>query len=135
MKYPVFKSALLIHTDRAAFKLHTEKALIENLENRDTSTEVSVEVVSSDKKDMDDIDWIYNPSLFEIYIADTLMDNHISPDSKAYTDFIKNFNSILDAFKSMSQIEGIELAPFPLYYYLEYTYASKFLFHALPDRI
>ncbi|MAU17099.1 MAG: hypothetical protein CMH46_16345 [Muricauda sp.] len=70
-----------------------------------------------------------------MYIADTSMDNQVSPDSKAYPDFLKKFDSFLDVFKSMSQIGGIELAPFPLYYNLENTYVLKFLFHNMPDGI
>jgi hypothetical protein len=116
MEYPTIESDLLIHTDREEFKLYTDKVLIENLKTMDTSVEVSVEVVSSDNVNIEDRDWIYNSSLFDIYASVPFIENNVIPISKAYKDFLEKFDSFLEIFKSMSQIEGIELAPFSLYF-------------------
>lgn len=135
MNYPTLESDLLIHTDRKEFKLYTEKVLIENLEIMDTSVEVSVEVVSLDDLDIEDRDWIYNSSLFDIYVSVAFVENNAVPVSKAYKDFLEKFDSFLDIFKNMSQIEGIELAPFSLYFDLENTYILKFLFYPKPKDV
>lgn len=132
MNYPKIKKDILIHTDRKEFKLYTDKVLIENLETIESPVEVSVEVVSSDNSEIEDRDWIYNSSLFDIYISSSLLENHVIPTSKVYTDFLKKFDAFLKIFKSMTQIEGIELAPFSLYFELENTYILKFLFHPIP---
>jgi hypothetical protein len=131
MGYPTIESDLLIHTDREEFKLYTDKVLIENLKTMDTSVEVSVEVVSSDNVNIEDRDWIYNSSLFDIYASVPFIENNVIPISKAYKDFLEKFDSFLEIFKSMSQIEGIELTPFSLYFDFKNTYILKFLFHPL----
>lgn len=132
MSYPKIKKDILIHTDKKEFKLYTDKVLLESLKKIESPVEVSVDVVLSDNTEIEDRDWIYNSSLFDIYASLPFLENHVIPASKAYTDFIEKFDSFLEVFKSMSQIEGIQLAPFSLYFELESTYTLKFLFHPLP---
>ena len=132
MNYPKIEKDILIHTDRKEFKLYTEKVLVESLRTLESPIEISVDVVSSDNTEIEDRDWIYNSSLFDIYTSLTFLENHFIPASKAYTDFINKFDSFLEIFKNMSQIDGVELAPFSLYFELESTYILKFLFHPIP---
>lgn len=129
MDYPKIEKDILIHTDRKEFKLYTDKVLIENLKTKETPVEISVDVVLSDEPDIDDRDWIYNSSLFEIFASIPFIENHVAPLSEAYNDFLEKFDSFLEIFKSMSQIDGIEMAPFSLHFELENTYILKFLFH------
>ncbi|WP_370176380.1 hypothetical protein [Leeuwenhoekiella palythoae] len=133
MSFPNFDTDLLIHTDKKEFKLYTEKILLEKLNALENPVEVSVDAVSLNNSDIEDRDWIYNSSLFEIYASLPFIENHIVSDSKAYSDFLDKFDSYLDIFKRMSQIEGLELAPFSLYFNLENTYTLKFLFHPVPE--
>ncbi|WAC01579.1 hypothetical protein N7U66_16740 [Lacinutrix neustonica] len=132
MKYPTIESDLLIHTDRKEFKLYTDKVLIENLKIIKPPIEISVNVVSSDETDIEDRDWIYNSSLFDLYASTPFIENHVVPVSESLTDFLSKFDSFLEIFKSMTQIEGVELAPFSLYFELESAYILKFLFHPIP---
>lgn len=132
MSYPKIERDILIHTDRKEFKLYTDKVLIENLKTIESPIEVSVNVVSSDNTEIEDRDWIYNSSIFDIYTSLPFLENHVIPASKAYTDFIEKFDSFLGIFKSMSEIDGIEIAPFSLYSELENEYVLKFLFHPKP---
>lgn len=132
MNYPKIDKDILVHTDRKEFKLYTDKVLIENLKTIESPVEVSVNVISSDNNEIEDRDWIYNSSLFDIYISLPFLENHVIPTSKGYTDFIEKFDSFLGVFKSMSQIDGVELAPFSLYFELENAYILKFLFQPIP---
>tara|TARA_R110000744_G_C19322848_1_gene557797 strand:- start:113 stop:1528 length:1416 start_codon:yes stop_codon:yes gene_type:complete len=133
MNHPTFDTDLLIQTDREEFKLYIEKVLIENLNTKETPVGITVDVTSSDNPDIEDRDWIYNASLFDIYISVSLIKKHIVPDSKGYADFLEKFDSFLEIFKSMSKIDGLELAPFSIHFELENTYILKFLFHPLPE--
>ncbi len=135
MSFPKIEKDILIHTDRKEFKLYTDKVLIENLKTKETPVEISVDVVLSDEPDIDDRDWIYNSSLFEIFASIPFIENHVAPLSEAYNDFLEKFDLFLEIFKSMSQIDGIEMAPFSLHFELENTYILKFLFHPLPEKI
>ena len=129
MSFTIFDRDLLFSADRPEFKLYIDKVLTENLKTLDAPVEISANVVSADDIEIEDRDWIYNASLFDIYASVPFIENKVIQTSKAYTDFLEKFDSFLDIFKSMSQIEGMTLAPFALYFNFEDKYVLKFLFH------
>lgn len=135
MSFTIFDRDLLFSADRPEFKLYIDKVLTENLKTLDAPVEISANVVSADDIEIEDRDWIYNTSLFDIYASVPFIENKVIQTSKAYTDFLEKFDSFLDIFKSMSQIEGMTLAPFALYFNFEDKYVLKFLFHPKPKDI
>lgn len=133
MNYPTFDTDLLIQTDREEFKFYIEKVLIENLNTKETPVGIAVDVASPYSPDIENRDWIYNASLFDVYISVSLIEKHIVPDSKGYADFLEKFDSFLEIFKNMSKLDGLKMAPFSIHFELENTYILKFLFHPLPE--
>ena len=146
MGYPELESHLHIKTDKEVLVLYTDKLLIDKIkEEVESHITITVEVISKEELEQKEVEWIFNSSMFNVYVSDEFTDEHFTKNSEEYKQFLAHFEDFLKPFKSISEkiasfdeINNYSFAPFTLYYKTHDDHILKFLFDSkdeTPDYI
>lgn len=146
MAYPEFNSNLLISTDRRELIIYTNKLLKEKVQEGTTHyISISNRYIKPDETTRLDREWIYNSSMFNIFVSDDFINNHYYKQSNEYKSFLGHFEEFLKPFLTISkkiasfdEISNYSFAPFTLHYKTNDNYVLKFLFDSkeeTPDYI
>jgi len=147
MDYPKFDTHILIVPDREGMEVYTEKLLIEKvMDGAKSYISISAKKKAPEEVDSLDREWIYNSSMFDIFIAKGFIDDHLTKDTDEYKSFIKHFAEFIKPFEDISgKINASDetggsfsFAPFTMYYLTKNGYTLKFLFQGqdkAPDYI
>lgn len=104
MIYPKFESHILITTDREELVLYTEKLLIEKMqEEHDDYITISTKHIKPEENTSSDKEWIYNSSMFDVFVGDDFINDHFIKQTDEYKSFLEHFEEFLKPFQDISK--------------------------------
>ncbi|MDX5397042.1 MAG: hypothetical protein LPK21_12675, partial [Hymenobacteraceae bacterium] len=133
MKFPDFQSDFLITVENPVPKIYVDELLIKKIP--DTELKIEVREIGSEKSYTSGT-WIISSSFINLYIGESLLENHYKSDLDSLEDFLDKFKEMIKpitemsvAIKTTDEIKSTRpFAFFSVFYHTKDNYIFHYLF-------